>query len=65
MFKNAETNEKQKMLKKNWTNAEKKRKNMDKKACHNTLPPNKYTDSELYWENLTQYSILTLIEVQH
>ena len=47
--------------KNNWTNAEKNWK----KACHNTVPPNKYTDSELFWENLTQYSILTLIEVQH
>jgi hypothetical protein len=27
--------------------------------------PNKHTDSELFWENLPQYSILTLIGVQH
>ena len=51
--------------KNNWTHAEKNWKNAGKKTCHNTVPPNKYTDSELFWENLTQYSILTLIEVQH
>ena len=26
--------------------------------------PNNYTDSELFWKNLPQYSIPTLIEVQ-
>ena len=37
------------------------RQKLDPIPCH----PNKYTDSELFWENLPQYSILTLIGVQH
>ena len=43
---------------------------MLKKTWHNSGPPwttptNKHTWSELFWENLTQYSIPTLIGTPH
>jgi hypothetical protein len=49
--KKTETNAGQK----NWKNAE--------KQWHIPYHPNKYTDSELFLENLTQYTIHTLIGV--
>jgi hypothetical protein len=51
----------------NKNNAEPKNWPQKKKKQVATIPyhPNKHTDSELFWENLTHYSILTLIGVQH
>ena len=46
------------------TNAEKNWK-MLKKLDTIVYHPNNYTGSELFWENLTQYSIPTLIGTQH
>jgi len=51
-------------------NALKKLKNTAKNGIRKKLDaipthPNKYTGSELFCENLTQYSIPTLIGVQH
>jgi len=61
------------MLKNHWKNVEKMQNAETMKKCRQKLDPipchpNNYTDSsdsELFWENLPQYSILTLIEVQH
>ena len=39
-------------------------KNAGKKLDPIPHHPNNYTDSELFWEYLPQYSIPTLIEVQ-
>ena len=39
--------------------------NMLKKLDTIVYHPNNYTGSELFWENLTQYSIPTLIGTQH
>ena len=41
-----------------------KKKMLEKKLDPIPHHPNNYTDSELFWKNLPQYSIPTLIEVQ-